>query len=415
MTSLAVPGVDLLEAGPDDAVDGVPASYVASPTSTAEVTAVVRAAAEQDLTVVARGRGTKLGWGAPPRRVDVLLDLSGLARVIEHSAGDLIVAGEAGLPIAALQDVLEPSGQRLAIDPVTRSGDPGTIGGLVATGAGGPLRLASGGVRDLLIGITFVRADGVVAKAGGKVVKNVAGYDLGKLLTGSYGTLGIVTEAVFRLNPIPPAARWVTIPAEDAAAVGAVVQAVIHSQVVPSAVEIDRRSDGGAEIGVLVEGIPDGVDGRVDALQRLLAGAVSADAAGTDTAPRWWGRAPWRDGDVVVKCTTEIAALPVLLEALDEVAIPLGGRPAVRGSAGVGVVHAVLPGIDPAAVADAVSELRRRSLRWGGDVVVLDAPAPVKRAVDVWGPVRGLELMQRVKDQFDPSHRLAPGRFVGGI
>jgi glycolate oxidase FAD binding subunit len=410
MTQLAVEGVDLVEAGPDDVVDGVAASYVAVPTSTAEVAAVLRAAAAQDLAVVARGAGTKLTWGAPPDRVDVLLDLYGMDRVIEHSAGDLIVKAEAGLQLAALQKVLDPSGQRLAIDPVTGSGSPGTLGGLIATGASGPLRLASGGVRDLLIGITFVRADGVVAKAGGKVVKNVAGYDLGKLLTGSFGTLGIITEAVFRLHPIPPAARWLTVPAADAAAVGAVVQAVVHSQVVPSGVEVDRRSDGGAEVGVLIEGIAGGVDDRVVALERLLDGGSSADRA-----PDWWGRAPWRDGDVVLRCTTEIAGLPRLLDALDDVSGPLGVRPAARGSAGVGVVHAVLPASDPTAVAAAVTELRRRALRWGGDVVVLDAPAPVKRAVDVWGPVRGLELMQRVKDQFDPTHRLSPGRFVGGI
>src|SRR4051794_37494386 len=260
MTDTALSVVDPVEAGPDDEIDGVAAAFVAHPTSTAEVTALLRTCADRDLTVGVRGTGTKLTWGAPPHRLDVLLDLSGMDRVIEHSAGDLIVSVEAGVQIASLQEVLSPSGQRLAIDPVTASGELGTVGGLIATGASGPLRLASGGVRDLLIGITFVRADGVVAKAGGKVVKNVAGYDLGKLFTGSWGTLGVITEAVFRLHPVPPAQRWVTVPAADAAAVGAVVQAVLHSQVVPSALEVDRREDGTAEVGVLLEGIPEGVE-----------------------------------------------------------------------------------------------------------------------------------------------------------
>jgi glycolate oxidase FAD binding subunit len=407
----AVPDVDLRSAGPEDAVDGVAAAFVASPTGTGQVAALVSAAAQNDLAVVARGTGTKLTWGAPPARVDLVLDLSGMDRVIEHSAGDLIVHVEAGLPLTALQKYLEPAGQRLAIDPVCGE-EPvgGTVGGAIATGASGPLRLSSGGVRDLLIGVTIVRADGAVAKAGGKVVKNVAGYDLGKLLTGSWGTLGIITEAVFRLHPVPPAQRWVTIPAADAATVGSVVQHVIHSQVVPSAVEVDRRSDGSAEVGVLIEGIVDGVDGRVAALVDLLGAGT-----GEDTPPGWWGRAPWSDSDVVLRLSTEIAGLPRLLDALDADTAALARRPAVRGSAGVGLLHAALPSEDAEAVATAVAALRRRSSAWGGDVVVLDAPAAVKKALDVWGPVRGLDLMRRVKDQFDPHHRLAPGRFVGGI
>jgi glycolate oxidase FAD binding subunit len=411
----AVPDVEIFAAGPDDAVDGVAAGAVASPTSTSEVAAIVRAAVQQGLTLVARGSGSKLSWGAPPEAADVVVDLFGMDRVIEHSAGDLIVHTEAGLQLSALQKVLEPDAQRLAVDPVTGSGRPGTIGGLIATGASGPLRLASGGVRDLLIGVTIVRADGKVAKAGGKVVKNVAGYDLGKLFTGSFGTLGIITEAVFRLNPVPDARRWVTVAVSDATAAGRVVQQVLHSQVVPSALEIDRRADGGGEVSVLLEGIVDGVDGRAQAL-------IAALGAGTDqeAGPDWWGVAPWseRDGaaaDVVLRLTTELAGLPHLLDALDAATADLSRRAAVRGSAGVGLLHASLPADDPAAVATAVGALRRQSSRWSGDVVVLDAPAAVKSALDVWGPVRGLELMRRVKDQFDPNARLAPGRFVGGI
>src|ERR1700712_1428247 len=376
----AVPDVEIVAAGPDDTVDGVAAAAVASPTSTAEVAAVVRAAAEQGLTLVARGSGSKLSWGAPPSRVDVVVDLFGMDRVVEHSAGDLIVHAEAGLQLSALQKVLEPDAQRLAIDPVTGSGRPGTIGGLIATGASGPLRLASGGVRDLLIGVTIVRADGKVAKAGGKVVKNVAGYDLGKLFTGSFGTLGIITEAVFRLNPVPPARRWVTVPAESNGALGDLVQTVIHSQVVPSAVEIDRRRDGGGAVGILIEGIVDGGDGRVATLERLLGSGVAKAAEVSEAAPDWWGAAPWTSGDVVLRLSTEIAALPVLLDALDGVAEGLGRRAQVRGSAGIGLLHAALPDGDPQAVARAVEQLRRQSGAWGGDVVVLDAPRAVKGA-----------------------------------
>ena len=157
-------------------------------------------AATRKETVVARGGGTKLDWGAPPSTVDLLVDLSGMNRVLEHAAGDLIVHAEPGVRLSQLQALVSQAGQRLAVDEQV----PGsTVGGLVATGLCGPLRLAYGCIRDLLIGISVVRADGVVTKSGGKVVKNVAGYDLGKLYTGSFGTLGIVAEATFRLHPVP--------------------------------------------------------------------------------------------------------------------------------------------------------------------------------------------------------------------
>ena len=391
-----------------DAVDGVTPSYVAAPATTAEAAAVLKAAAEQGLTVVARGTGTKLAWGNPPSSADLVVDTTRMDQVVEHAAGDLIVHAQAGISLDSLQQTVARAGQRLALDPLL----PGTLGGLVATGGSGPLRYSHGGVRDLLIGITIVRADGVVAKAGGKVVKNVAGYDLGKLLAGSWGTLGLVTEAIFRLHPLPPVTRWVVVPVGSAVGAHAVVQQVVHSQLVPSAVELDRPADGPATVAVLVEGTEVGVAGRVEGLVALL----GQQATVHDRAPGWWGQAPWAPGDVGVKLTHEIAGLPRLLHAVDAAAAVHGVRVSVRGAAGFGLLHAALPGdTDPVAVAGVVTAVRDASAAWSGDVVVVDAPAPVKAVVDVWGPVRALELMRRVKDQFDPGHRLAPGRFVGGI
>src|SRR5918992_1322390 len=188
--------------GAADAVDGVVPSWVAAPASVADAAEVMRIAAEQGLSVIPRGAGTRLRWGHPPASCDLLIDTGGLDRVIEHAAGDLVVKVEAGLTMDRLAEVLAGQGQRLAIDaPIAGS----TVGGTLATGAWGPLRLRYGTARDLLIGVTIVRADGGLAKAGGTVVKNVAGYDLGKLFTGSYGTLGLIVEAAFRLHPLPAA------------------------------------------------------------------------------------------------------------------------------------------------------------------------------------------------------------------
>ncbi|HEX2417261.1 MAG TPA: FAD-binding oxidoreductase, partial [Micromonosporaceae bacterium] len=232
-------------AGDADAVAGVLARYVATPANTEQAAAVVRAAAAHDLAVVVRGAGTKLDWGPPPRRLDLMIDTRRLSGVVEHAAGDLVVVVRAGTTLEELAAKLSP--QQLAIDiPL-----PGaTVGGTVAANASGPRRLLYGTIRDLLIGVTVVRPDGVVAHSGGKVVKNVAGYDLGKLMTGSYGTLGLVTECAFRLHPLPTVAAVVRQRVETVWEAGLLVTSVRRSQVVPSALELNAPPDGDVEIGV---------------------------------------------------------------------------------------------------------------------------------------------------------------------
>jgi glycolate oxidase FAD binding subunit len=386
------------EAGAADAVGGVPARFVAAPGSTDEAAAVLRVAADADLAVVARGAGTKLDWGAPPRRLDLIVDTRRLDRVVEHAAGDLVVVVQAGVPLAALGTQLAGARQRLAVDEVVAGS---TVGGAIATGLTGPRRLLVGAVRDLVLGATLVRADGVVARSGGKVVKNVAGYDVAKLVCGAYGTLGLVTEAAFRLHPVAPAAAYVTVEVPDSAAAYAAVQRVLHAQFVPTAVELDRPEPGGpVEVALLVEGTEAGVRART----RQALDALGPTATGGDQ-PAWWSRLP--TGEVLVKVTTELAGLGRLLDGIQK-----SGPATVRGSAGVGVLHV-------ATTADAapafVGTLREAAPAWSGSVVVLAAPPAVRDAVDAWGPVAGLSLMRRVKDQFDPRARLAPGRFVGGI
>jgi glycolate oxidase FAD binding subunit len=390
-----------------DAVAGVPARYVAAPASTQEVSEVLRLAAEHELAVVARGGGTKLGWGNPPAAADLVLDTGRLTGVVEHAAGDLVAVARAGTPVADLQAVLAGAGQQLALDVAF----PGaTLGGTVATATSGPRRLGYGTPRDLLIGVTFVRADGVVAKAGGRVVKNVAGYDFGKLLTGSYGTLGVLTEVIFRLHPLPAAQRFVTVSAPGPAAAGRVAAAVLHAQVVPAAVEVDAPPGGPVSVAVLLEGVEAGVAGRAAATVRLL-GPDSAEA----DPPAWFGGYPFTAGDVGLKLTCTLTGVAPLLAAADEAGRAHGVPVAVRGSAS-GVLYAGLPGASaPRAVVDVVAALRTAAAAYAGNVVVLTAPPAVREHLDLWGPVPGLGLMRRLKHELDPGHRLAPGRFVGGI
>jgi glycolate oxidase FAD binding subunit len=367
----------------EDAVQGVTPSYVAAPATVAEASELMRTAAEHELAVVPRGAGTKIHWGSPPERCDLVIDTRRLGRLIEHTAGDLVVKAEAGLPLADLQEVVAGTSQQLAIDDLV----PGaTIGGVLATASAGPRRLLYGSARDLVIGITVVRADGVVAHAGGKVVKNVAGYDLGKLFTGSRGTLGLITEAAFRLHPLPQASAYVTATAEDAARALELTRALLHSPLVPAAIEVD--GPGPISVSVLLEGLAEALPQRAEAARELIGGEITAEP------PAWWGRLP--EGDVLA----EVRAAPSKLTSI------FAEEPGhVRGSTGRGIWHVGLP------AGDAEETLTR--LRRHGSAVVLSAPDGTR--LDRWGAVPALPLMRRVKDQFDPGHRLSPGRFAGGI
>jgi glycolate oxidase FAD binding subunit len=361
---------------------------VESPASTEEAAALI--AGTRDAVLI-RGAGTKADWGPPPERLDLIIDTSRLAGVVEHAAGDLITVVRAGTRLSDL----DLPGQQLALDSPFPDA---TVGGTVAANVSGPRRTLYGTARDLLIGITVVRPDGTIAHAGGKVVKNVAGYDLGKLFIGSYGTLGLITECVFRLHPRPAASAVVRGSAASPAEAGRLVAAVLSAQVVPTAVEVDAPPDGPLEVAVLVEGSEPGVRDRTVTLTKLL-------GASADGRPDWWGRLPWAGGEVGIKLTAPLSQVPALLEAARGVA--------VRGSAGSGVLYAGLPpGPD---VPGVVERLRAAATRAGGHAVVLTAPGEVHRVVDMWGPVGGLALMRRVKEQFDPGRRFAPGRFVGGI
>jgi glycolate oxidase FAD binding subunit len=444
--ALADACADVSEAGPGDAVAGVAPRFVARPAGVTEAAALLAAASSLGMTAVPRGSGTRLAWGAPPAGCDLVVDTSRMNKVLEHAAGDLVVRVQAGVGLDQLASVLAEAGQRLALDPPAAAPRPGpshgatipvpphgsgagTIGGVLATGAAGPLRLRYGTPRDLAIGITVVRADGTVASSGGKVVKNVAGYDLGKLFAGSYGTLGLIAEAAFRLHPQPAATSFVTLDAAGPDEARAAVAAAAGSPLAPSAVELDRPARGQPfRVGVLLEGDAEGVAERTARMTELLgSGAAPPFPPPSPRPPGWWrgGAAAAADG-TLIRIAFWAAELARVLGAVDAAAAAAGIDPAIGGSAAAGVLYAaVAEGAPASAVARFVSHLRAAVGSGGGSLpgapqqrgsaVVLHAPAEVRAAVDLWGPVPGLGLMRAVKDQFDPQHMMAPGRFAGGI
>ena len=399
------------EATESDAVAGVPARWVAEPASTEQAAALLETAARLGLTVVPRGRGTALSWGAPPRSADLVVSTARMDRVVEHNPGDLVCVVEAGATLDSVNAHVGEHGQQLALDQPL----PGaTVGGTVSTTRSGPRRLLYGTPRDQVLGVTMVRADGTVATAGSKVVKNVAGYDVAKLLGGAYGTLGLICSLVVRLHPLPRARMWLKAWYTDPQAAAGAAARVAGSQVAPSAVEVRRTvSAAGADVFVLLEGTRAGIDGRSRQALDLLGGATETSDLDTADGDRL-GVLPVTATDTLVKVAAPIPAVGSVLRTVQAAESRYGVPCHLQGSAGAGVLYVVLRGdADPQAVARTVTDLRE--VARGGSAVALQAPAEVRALVDAWGPVAALDLMRRVKDEFDPEHRCSPGRFVGGI
>ena len=384
-------------------------SFVAAPESVAGASAVLRAAASAGMRVAFRGAGTTLRWGNSPEGCDLLVDTTRMNALLEHDAGDLILRVQAGIPLASVQAVVGQHGQQLALDELY----PGsTVGGALALGLSGPRRLLYGAARDLLTGITVIRADGTVAKSGGRVVKNVAGYDLGRLFTGSYGTLGLIAEAAFRLHPLPETSLWLQGQYPTLEAATAAARRVTTSQMAATAVELEADVPGPAILSVLLEGSLAGVESRAATLLPLL----GEHAARLDAAPRDWNRLPVVDDEgALFRVAMTPGRLPQFAADFEALVYSAGLRLLLRGSGGAGVLHLGLPGSTPAdELGPFIEALRDLVAPFDGTAVLLDAGSSAD-GIDRWGRVRGLDLMRAVKRQFDPGRVLAPGRFVGGI
>jgi len=320
-----------------DAVAGVVPRYVAAPADVSEAGALLRAAADLGLAVVPRGTGSRLHWGYPPARCDLVLETARMDRIVEHASGDLVATVQAGVRLGQLAEVLGGAGQRLALDPP----GGGTVGGVLATAAAGPLRLRYGMPRDLLIGITVVRADGTVARAGGKVVKNVAGYDIGKLFSGSRGTLGLIAQATFRLHPLAAGTAYVAAECATLGDASGVIATAMESAASPVSVELDwPAADDPLQVCIALEGDPTSVAERAIALIPLLepeAASVSALAE----PPGWWGAGPAARADgTVLQIGFWPGDLGTVLAEIRSAALAACLDPAVGGSAAAGVVHA---------------------------------------------------------------------------
>ncbi len=397
-----------------DAIDGIQPGVVVSPRTARGVALALEAASKDGRATVIRGAGTRLAWGRPPARLDVVLEMTQLERVVRHREGDLTVTVDAATPVEVLNARLRPHRQWLPCDTWHAEA---TIGGLLATNDSGPLRHRFGTPRDRLIGIELATTDGRLIKAGGEVVKNVAGYDLGKLVCGSHGSLAAIVAATFKLAPTPDAGATVEAAFDDAGRAASAAAAVAASQLEPMALDLRATfaagDAGGDDLRVLVRvsSTPRAVDALVSRATALMNGApvsVLTDAAEIE-AWRAGAAELWARPGAVARVSCLPAALGDVLRRLGELsrALDVDIELVVRAGivAGLLRIHGPLD-----RQVQAIERLREPAFGLR-TVVVLRGEAALKVAIDVWGtPSSSAPLSAAIKRAFDPAGILSPGR-----
>lgn len=415
-------------------VDDLAPAALYAPADEGEAADLLRTAFRRGWAVVARGSGSQMPLGNPPARLDAVLSLARLSGVTEYTPEDLVVEAFAGTPLSDLEAVLRARGQTLGLSAVAPMGT--TLGGLVATGAASPHRLGHGTPRDRVLGLSVVLADGTRVRTGGKVVKNVAGYDLTRLFVGSLGTLGVIARAVVRVRPLPRRTALAILRTEAGPPPSALLALALDralDPVGPAAAELvdpalAHRLGVAAEAWALLLAL-EGDEAEV--AERLRRARALADQRGAAIEVREGaeGEAVWEalchalpsEAGVQARLSVRRRALAQLTEVLADVPWPEPWRAWMSVGLGTGVVRLWLAAGGPAVADDLVLEAPlaalRRAAQAGEGALVLERASPaLRRRMDAWGPARGdVALMRALKDRLDPRAVLAPGRFVGGI
>jgi glycolate oxidase FAD binding subunit len=364
---------------------------------------MLKQADAEGLAVEVRGGGTKAAWGTPTARAGVVLSTTHLAGAVDHVAGDLTATVPAGATLEEVNATLRRHHQWHA-----------TIGGILATNDSGPRRHLFGTPRDLVIGIEVALVDGRTAKAGGRVVKNVAGYDLSRLMCGSFGSLAVVTSATFKLSPLPQSSRTVVAAVDDAWGLGTLAMMIASSPLSPTAVELDAPPH---RLMVRFESTPDAAHQQAVTAANLCVqeGARTMILATEDEVTFWREHEAriWDGAETVLKVTTLPTGLGDLIEQLTQAAAGVEAR--VSGRAGLGIVLVRIDG-ETAATARAVASVREYAVSRRGSAVIVSGSAALKALVDPWGTLGdALPAMRAVKARFDPHGILNPGRGPGGL
>lgn len=388
--------------------------YFASPDNTTSLGEIVQYAHEQRWGILPCGYGSKLDWGGLVRKVDLVLSTQNLNRVVAYAVADLTVTVEAGVKLSQIREILAKQGQFLPIDAL--SPETATMGGIVATADTGSWRQRYGGIRDLLLGISFVRADGKLAKAGGRVVKNVAGYDLMKLFTGSYGTLGVITELTFRVYPIPEASGTILLTGEPQLILKA-RNIILGSSLTPTAIDLlsnslvnslDRRF---SSMGLVLrfQSIAASIQAQVAQVESISKSLelVSSYYQGDDENSLW---------EQLRKNIENIPPQPTITCKI--VVEPKFAVEFLQNFRGVGRIHAS-SGIGMLQIKEDIEEINNvRSIcnQKAGFLTILSSSSAIKEQIEPWGyNGNTLVIMRKIKEQFDPHNLLNSGRFFGDM
>jgi glycolate oxidase FAD binding subunit len=374
-------------------------TFSVAPANTEEIAAVLRYANRNSISVAPWGSGTKQHWGNQIHP-SLILHTHRLSTLCEHTWQDMTCIVQTGCIWSSMQHSLAKHGQFVALDPLWP--DRATIGGIAATNDSGSLRLKYGSLRDLIIGMTIVLADGTIARSGGKVVKNVAGYDLHKLMTGAFGTLGIITEITFRLHSIPRHVQSFTIPSSDVESLGQLLMKILDSHLSSQSLQL-RSTNSGFALDLRLATLPEVIRDQAISLSKL-AESVQLEAADADSDV-WNARQEHFDQTehLVVKATM----LPSNISPIAETIRTLGGTSVTQAA---GIMTATIP----APASSQLEHLRQKLEAAGGSLTVLHNPANAAPVASTM-PSDTLPLMRELKHRFDPNRILNPGRFVGGI
>jgi glycolate oxidase FAD binding subunit len=415
----SVVGTDHVERSPDVVIDGLSPLMLARPGSREEVAECLKVCSEANLAVVPAGLGGWLECGNPLRRADCILSLVRMSRIIDYSPADLTVMVEAGLTVKELYDATRKERQWLPLDP------PGsaraTLGAVASCASSGALRLGFGTPRDYVIGLRLAHADGTESKSGGRVVKNVAGYDMNKLYIGSFGTLAVITEITLKLRPLADSSSSITVRSESLSAVGETARRVLAADILPVSIVLARgvlREDttpgfDGWEMSVRFVENETAVEHQISRVIEIIGSNASYSIHGGEKERAMWERLVEIDRTKAVMIKISLP-LSKALEALASIPEALPGC-AIVGDAGTGIIRIALDEGNAKAI-EIIERLRAESVAIGGTLIIERAATAVRRRADAWGdPGRTASLMREIKDRLDPQALLNPGRFVCGI
>lgn len=386
---------------------------VVYPQTPLELSTLLETAKRNQWRVIPCGNASKLHWGGLIKDANLIVSTNRLNHLIEHAVGDLTITVEAGMKLSTLQQILANTNQFLALDPLYP--EQATIGGIIATADTGSWRQRYGGVRDRLIGLTFARSDGKLAKAGGKVVKNVAGYDLMKLFTGSYGTLGILSQVTLRVYPIPAASNTVILTG-DLDKLQEATQILLTSALTPTICDLNLNTDN-IRLIVRFQSIPESIHQQA---QRLLEVGQALNLQGTCLTgadeQNLWQQLKQTMGNSEQKSAIlcKIGIRPTerinLLKLLTTFPTSANPQALIHARLGLGLIQL------ESTTVEQLNLLRNYCNTHGGFLTILEAPLELKQTIDIWGYTgNALKLMQAIKQQFDPDSILSPHRFVGSI